>query len=53
MPPPCEGDLITRATSKLWTIDCESSSKMRIAFGRLFDDEMPDGGATAEEEQPQ
>lgn len=51
IPPLREGDLITRATNKLWTIDCESSSKMRIAFGRLFDDQMPDGGEAAKEGQ--
>ena len=51
IPPLREGDLIKRATNKLWTIDCESSSKMRIAFGRLFDDQMPDGGEAAKQVQ--
>ena len=51
MPPLEEGKLITRASNKLWMIDCEGSSRRAIAFRRLFDGEMPDGGAVAEEGQ--
>ena len=51
MPPLEEGEFIIRATNKLWTIDCEGSSQRAIAFRRLFDGEMPDGGAVAEEGQ--
>ncbi|ETW86288.1 hypothetical protein HETIRDRAFT_310228 [Heterobasidion irregulare TC 32-1] len=53
IPPLREGELITRVSNRLWTIDCETSSKKRIAFGRLFDDEMPDEGAAAKEERSQ
>lgn len=51
MPPLEEGKFIIRASNKLWTIDCEGSSQRAIAFRRLFDGEMPDGGAVAEEGQ--